>query len=103
MKWPRQSKPVKLRFARARRDDLKTLHPAHFALAMATGIVALDWGGVFPLGMYSVSTCSLTEILDTPFLFGPSRAFAIIALAAWLLALFGLLQQPLSGRRSSQS
>src|SRR5262245_36426855 len=41
MSWPRQSKSMKLRFARGRRDDLKALHPAYFALAMATGIVAL--------------------------------------------------------------
>src|SRR5262245_58844226 len=38
---PRQSEPMKLRFALGRPDELKTLHPAYFALAMATGIVAL--------------------------------------------------------------
>ena len=52
---------------------------------------ALDWGGVFPLGMYSVSTYSLMEILDAPFLAGLSMAFTIIALAAWLLTLLGFL------------
>jgi tellurite resistance protein TehA-like permease len=51
----------------------------------------LDWGGVFPLGMYSVSTHSLMEILDAPFLAGLSMAFTIIALAAWLLILLGFL------------
>ena len=51
----------------------------------------LDWGGVFPLGMYSVSTHSLMEILDAPFLAGLSMAFTIIALAAWLLTLLGFL------------
>src|SRR5690606_27251502 len=32
---------MKLRFEHGSRDDLKTLHPAYFALVMATGIVAL--------------------------------------------------------------
>jgi tellurite resistance protein TehA-like permease len=52
---------------------------------------ALDWGGVFPLGMYSVSTYGLMEILDAPFLAGLSMAFTIIALAAWLLTLLGFV------------
>jgi tellurite resistance protein TehA-like permease len=52
---------------------------------------ALDWGGVFPLGMYSVSTHSLMGIVDAPFLAGLSMAFTIIALAAWLLTLLGFL------------
>ena len=51
----------------------------------------LDWGGVFPLGMYSVSTYGLMEILDAPFLAGLSLAFTLIALAAWLLTLLGFL------------
>jgi len=36
-----------LRFGRGTRDELRTLHPAYFALVMATGIVAVDmtvWG-----------------------------------------------------------
>ncbi|MDN5848465.1 MAG: tellurite resistance/C4-dicarboxylate transporter family protein [Nitrococcus sp.] len=32
---------MKLRFRRRRPDDLETLHPAYFALVMATGIVAI--------------------------------------------------------------
>ena len=32
---------MKLRFEHGRRDELETLHPAYFALVMATGIVAL--------------------------------------------------------------
>jgi len=32
---------MKLRFARGRRESLESLHPAYFALVMATGIVAL--------------------------------------------------------------
>ena len=33
---------MRLRFERGRRDDLKTLHPACFAMVMATGIVAIS-------------------------------------------------------------
>ncbi|HWK49770.1 MAG TPA: hypothetical protein VNR40_07770, partial [Steroidobacter sp.] len=32
---------MKLRFQRGGRDELETLHPAYFALVMATGIVAI--------------------------------------------------------------
>ena len=52
---------------------------------------SLDWGGVFPLGMYSVSTYSLMEVLDAPFLAGLSMLFTVIALMAWLLTLLGLV------------
>ena len=33
---------MRLRFERGRRDDLRTLHPACFAMVMATGIVAIS-------------------------------------------------------------
>ena len=55
------------------------------------GYGTLDWGGVFPLGMYSVSTLALTEILQAPFLAHVSMAFAVVALVAWLLTFLGLL------------
>lgn len=61
---------------------------------------ALDWGGVFPLGMYSVSTFSLMEIVDAPFLAGLSMAFTIIALAAWLLTLLGFVVSRVAPRRA---
>ena len=60
---------------------------------------ALDWGGVFPLGMYSVSTYSLMEILDAPFLAGLSMAFTIVALAAWLLTLLSFVINRLAPRQ----
>jgi tellurite resistance protein TehA-like permease len=63
---------------------------------------ALDWGGVFPLGMYSVSTYSLMEILDAPFLAGLSMAFTIVALAAWLLILLGFVISRLAPRQAGQ-
>jgi tellurite resistance protein TehA-like permease len=63
---------------------------------------ALDWGGVFPLGMYSVSTYSLMEILDAPFLAGLSMAFTIVALAAWLLTLLGFVVSRLAPRQAGR-
>jgi tellurite resistance protein TehA-like permease len=51
----------------------------------------LYWGGVFPLGMYSVATYQLTKIVEAPFLLRLSQAFMIIALAAWLATLLGFL------------
>jgi tellurite resistance protein TehA-like permease len=63
---------------------------------------ALDWGGVFPLGMYSVSTYSLMQILDAPFLAGLSMAFTIVALAAWLLTLLGFVVNRLAPRQAGR-
>jgi tellurite resistance protein TehA-like permease len=56
----------------------------------------LQWGGVFPLGMYSVATYHLTKILEAPFLMELSQAFMIIALAAWLATLLGFLDAQLN-------
>ena len=33
---------MRLRFEHGQRDELKTLHPAYFAMVMATGIVSID-------------------------------------------------------------
>jgi tellurite resistance protein TehA-like permease len=49
----------------------------------------LDWGGVFPLGMYSVSTYNLMQVMDAPFLAVVSKPFTIVALAAWLWGFAG--------------
>jgi len=51
----------------------------------------LYWGAVFPLGMYSVATYELTRIVEAPILLPVSHGFMIIALAAWLATLLGLL------------
>ena len=61
---------------------------------------ALDWGGVFPLGMYSVATFGLMEILQVPFLAGLSMTFTVIALAAWFLTLLGLVVSRFAPRPS---
>ncbi len=61
----------------------------------------LYWGGVFPLGMYSVCTYRLAEVMQAPFLMPLSRTFMIIALAAWATALLGLADSLLASRRAS--
>lgn len=47
----------------------------------------LYWGAVFPLGMYAVSTFTMTNVLGLEFLGILPRVFSWIALAAWLTAL----------------
>lgn len=49
----------------------------------------LYWGLVFPLGMYSLATYRIGEVFALPFLSWIARAFAVVALCAWLLTFFG--------------
>jgi tellurite resistance protein TehA-like permease len=51
----------------------------------------LYWGGVFPLGMFSVCTYHLAQILDAPYLMPLSEAFMIIAVVAWATTFVGLV------------
>jgi tellurite resistance protein TehA-like permease len=60
----------------------------------------LYWGGVFPLGMYSVCTYRLAKILNAPFLMPLSETFMILAVAAWATALIGLADSLLAPRRA---
>jgi tellurite resistance protein TehA-like permease len=53
----------------------------------------LYWGLVFPLGMYSVCTQQLLQVLHLSFLQWLSWIFAYIALAAWLITFAGLVKQ----------
>ncbi|MGD9538851.1 MAG: tellurite resistance/C4-dicarboxylate transporter family protein [Gammaproteobacteria bacterium] len=59
----------------------------------------LYWGGVFPLGMYSVCTLRLTDIMDAPFLRPLSTAFMIVAVVAWATTFVGLLDSRLRAAR----
>lgn len=51
----------------------------------------LYWGAVFPLGMYTVCTFRLAQALEAPFLAQISRVLIYAALAAWALAMAGLI------------
>jgi tellurite resistance protein TehA-like permease len=53
----------------------------------------LYWGAVFPLGMYTVCTVRLIEVLDLPFLRAIPRAFVLVAVAAWALTMAGLVRE----------
>lgn len=51
----------------------------------------LYWGGVFPLGMYSVCTYRLAELLPAPFLMPLSTAFMYVSVVAWAVVLVGMV------------
>lgn len=51
----------------------------------------LYWGAVFPLGMYSVCTYRLSEILPVAFLVPLALVFAILASIAWIVTFLGML------------
>lgn len=53
----------------------------------------LYWGMVFPLGMYTVCTFKLAEVLDITFLMWIVNIFIIAAITAWLFTFFGLARQ----------
>jgi tellurite resistance protein TehA-like permease len=53
----------------------------------------LYWGAIFPLGMYTVCTFRLAYAIDAPYLLIIPRVFLYVALAAWALAMIGLIRQ----------
>lgn len=52
----------------------------------------LYWGAVFPLGMYTVSTYRLGQIIDVPEIMAIPRLFIWVALLAWTLTIMGLIR-----------
>jgi len=63
----------------------------------------LYWGGVFPLGMYSVSTYHLAKILEAPFLMPLSKLFMVIAVLAWVVTFVGLVDSRMNRGSRAQS
>lgn len=63
----------------------------------------LYWGAVFPLGMYTVCTYRLSQVMDLNFLLWIPHVFIWIALAAWGLTFIGLLQSLAAPRRASSA
>jgi len=63
----------------------------------------LYWGGVFPLGMYSVSTYHLAKILAAPFLLPLSQLFMVVAVLAWAATFAGLVDSRLNRVWRAQS
>ena len=51
----------------------------------------LYWGLVFPLGMYTVSTYRLGQIVDVPEIMAIPRLFIWVALVAWTVTMVGLV------------
>lgn len=61
----------------------------------------LYWGGVFPLGMYSVATGHLATDARAAFLMPLSQAFMAIAVAAWTATFIGLADSLLNARHEA--
>ncbi|HET9181180.1 MAG TPA: tellurite resistance/C4-dicarboxylate transporter family protein [Candidatus Angelobacter sp.] len=65
----------------------------HFSKRFPLKYDPLYWGLVFPLGMYSVCTHQLLQVLHLSFLQWLPLAFAWIAIVAWGITFIGLLKQ----------
>lgn len=51
------------------------------------------WGMVFPLAMYTTGTFQLSKALQTPFLVYIPKTMVFLAIAAWIVVLWGFIQR----------
>jgi len=61
------------------------------------------WGMVFPLGMYTTSTYQFDRAMDYGFLDPIPHVLVFVALAAWILAIVGLVRRILGALRVPDS
>lgn len=55
----------------------------------------LYWGLVFPLGMYSVCTSKLSQVLSIPALVGIAQVFLVCAVLGWTITFLSMAERPL--------
>jgi hypothetical protein len=70
----------------------------HLIRGVAFAYDPLYWGGVFPLGMYSIATGHLATDRAAPFLMRLSKAFVMIGMAAWSATFAGMADSLLNNR-----
>ncbi len=70
----------------------------HLIRGVAFAYDPLYWGGVFPLGMYSVATGHFATDTAAPFLMPLSKAFMMIGVAAWIATFAGMADSLLNNR-----
>lgn len=51
------------------------------------------WGLVFPMGMYTVATFRLAQVLNMDFLLLIPQYFIYLALVAWVVTFYGLVSR----------
>jgi tellurite resistance protein TehA-like permease len=68
----------------------------HFVCGVPLSYDPLCWGGVFPLGMYSVCTYELAQTLGISLLMPLSNLFMIAAVGGWMAAVAGLVDSRLN-------
>lgn len=61
----------------------------YFVKRFPFGYDPLYWGGVFPLGMYTVCTYRMAEVMQLDFIDFIPKIFVFIALGAWALTAVG--------------
>jgi tellurite resistance protein TehA-like permease len=61
----------------------------------------LYWGAVFPLGMYTVCTTRLSQMIEAPYLITIPQVSVYVAIAAWCLTFIGMAHRLITARSSA--